>query len=44
MGHCSLGLDQVILAIMKNAEKYNAKIIFIEQYTWALHRVTTKVS
>jgi len=42
MGHCSLGLDQVILAIMKNAEKYNAKIIFIEQYTWALHRVITK--
>ena len=42
MGHCSLGLDQVILAIMKNAEQYNAKIIFIEQYTWALHRVITK--
>ena len=42
MGHCSFGLDQVILAIMKNAEKYNARIIFIEQYTWALHRVLTK--
>lgn len=42
MGHCSLGLDQIILAIIKNAEKFNTKIIFIEQYTWALHRVITK--
>lgn len=42
MGHCSLGLDQILLGIMKNAQKFNAKIIVIEQYTWALHRVITK--
>ena len=42
MGHCSLGLDQIILSIIKKTEKYNPEIIVIEQYVWALHRVITK--
>ncbi len=39
MGHCSLGLDQVCLAILQRSAKYNPKIIVIEQYPWAVHRV-----
>lgn len=39
MGHPSLGLDQVCLAIFKKSLKYNPKIIVVEQYTWALHRI-----
>jgi hypothetical protein len=39
MGHCSLGLDQVCLAILQKSAKYNPKIIVIEQYPWAVHRV-----
>ena len=42
MGHCSLGLDQVILSIIGKTEMYKPRIIIIEQYTWALHRVITK--
>ena len=42
MGHCSLGLDQIIISIIKKTEAYNPKIIVIEQYVWALHRVITK--
>ena len=42
MGHCSLGLDQITIAIMEKTKKYNPKIIIVEQYTWALHRVITR--
>lgn len=39
MGHCSLGLDQVCLSILQKSQKYNPKIIIIEQYPWAVHRI-----
>ena len=39
MGHPSLGLDQVCLALFKKSSKYNPKIIVVEQYAWALHRI-----
>lgn len=39
LGHCSLGLDQVCLAILQKSQKYNPKIIIIEQYPWAVHRI-----
>lgn len=37
-GHCSFGLDQICLSILKNSDK-KTKIIVVEQYCWALHRV-----
>ena len=39
LGHCSLGLDQVCLALLQKAAQYNPEIIIIEQYPWAVHRV-----
>lgn len=39
LGHCSLGLDQVCLAVLKYAERYSARTVIVEQYPWALHRV-----
>lgn len=39
LGHCSLGLDQICLAIINKAERYQPSIIIIEQYPWAIHRV-----
>lgn len=39
LGHCSLGLDQICLAVMQKSAKYNPDIIVIEQYPWAVHRV-----
>ncbi len=39
MGHCSLGLDQVCLSVLQKSPKYNPKVIIIEQYPWAVHRV-----
>lgn len=39
IGHCSLGLDQVCLAILLKTIKYRPKIIIVEQYPWAVHRV-----
>lgn len=39
MGHCSLGLDQVCLSILQKSQKYNPKIIIVEQYPWAVHRI-----
>jgi len=39
LGHCSLGLDQVCLALLQKAAKYNPEIIIVEQYPWAVHRV-----
>lgn len=38
-GHCSLGLDQVFIAILESIEKYHPDIIVVEQYPWAVHRV-----
>jgi hypothetical protein len=39
LGHCSLGLDQVCLALLQRAERYAPRVIVVEQYPWALHRV-----
>lgn len=39
LGHCSLGLDQVCLAILHKSAKYRPDIIVVEQYPWAVHRV-----
>jgi hypothetical protein len=39
MGHCSLGLDQVCLAILQRSAKYNPKVIVVEQHPWSIHRV-----
>ena len=39
IGHCSLGLDQICLAIINSSAKYNPEIIVIEQYPWAVHRI-----
>ena len=39
LGHCSLGLDQVCLAILHRSAKYRPDIIIVEQYPWAVHRV-----
>lgn len=38
-GHCSLGLDQICLAILQRSERYRPDIIVVEQYPWAVHRV-----
>lgn len=39
MGHPSLGLDQICLAILKKSKKFNPGIIVIEQYPWSVTRV-----
>ena len=39
IGHCSLGLDQICLAILNRSAKYNPGIIVVEQYPWAVHRI-----
>lgn len=39
MGHCSMGLDQICLSVIQRTAKYQPKIIVIEQYPWAVHRV-----
>lgn len=39
IGHCSLGLDQICLAILNRSAKYKPEIIVIEQYPWAMHRI-----
>ena len=39
LGHCSIGLDQVCLAVLGMCAKYNPEIIIIEQYPWAVHRI-----
>lgn len=39
MGHCSLGIDQVCLAILQRSAKYKPEIIIVEQYPWAVHRI-----
>ena len=39
MGHCSLGIDQIAIAILKCTKEYNPKIIVVEQYPWATVRI-----
>lgn len=39
MGHCSLGLDQVCLAMLQKSAQYKPEIIVVEQYPWAVHRI-----
>lgn len=39
LGHCSLGLDQICLAVLQRSAKYRPEIIIVEQYPWAIHRV-----
>jgi len=38
-GHCSLGLDQICLAILERSPRYNPSVIIVEQYPWAIHRI-----
>ena len=40
MGQASLGIDQICVAIMKKTKLYNPKIIIVEQYPWAVLRIT----
>ena len=40
IGQASLGMDQICIAIMRKSEKYKPKIIIVEQYPWAVLRVT----
>lgn len=39
LGHCSLGLDQICIAILTRAQHYSPSVIIVEQYPWAIHRV-----
>jgi hypothetical protein len=39
LGHCSLGLDQICLAILHKSMHYKPEIIIVEQYPWAVHRI-----
>lgn len=39
LGHCSLGLDQICLAILEKSAYYHPSVIIVEQYPWAIHRV-----
>ncbi|GEM_PF-1692855 len=39
MGHCSLGIDQIAIVILKRAKEFNPKIIVVEQYPWAVVRI-----
>ena len=40
MAQASLGIDQICIAIMKKTQKFNPKIIVIEQYPWAVLRIS----
>jgi len=39
MAQCSLGIDQICVAIMKKTQQLNPKIIVIEQYPWSVLRI-----
>lgn len=39
MGHCSFGLDQLCLALMQRSSAFNPKVVVVEQYPWAVHRI-----
>lgn len=39
MGHCSLGIDQVAIAILQRSQEYKPEIIVVEQYPWAVVRL-----
>jgi len=39
IGHVSMGLDQICLAIMTKSDFYSPSVIVVEQYPWAIHRI-----
>ncbi|MCG6535782.1 MAG: hypothetical protein L7F78_14050 [Syntrophales bacterium LBB04] len=39
LGHCSLGLDQIFLVMLRKSDYYHPSFIIIEQYPWAIHRI-----
>jgi hypothetical protein len=39
MAQCSLGIDQICIAILKKTQQFNPKIIVIEQYPWSVLRI-----
>lgn len=39
MGHCSLGIDQVAMAILQRSKEYAPQVIVVEQYPWAAVRL-----
>lgn len=39
LGHNSLGLDQICLALLTKTKLFSPSIIIVEQYPWAIHRV-----
>jgi hypothetical protein len=39
IGHVSMGLDQICLAIMTKSDFYTPAVIIVEQYPWAIHRI-----
>jgi len=39
LGHCSFGLDQICLVILKKMDAYKPGIIIVEQYPWSIHRI-----
>lgn len=39
LGHCSLGIDQIAIIILKRIKKFNPQIIIMEQYPWAVVRI-----
>lgn len=41
LGHCSLGLDQICLAMMKRTAHYRPGVLVVEQYPWAVHRIVS---
>lgn len=38
-GHCSLGLDQIAIALNEKCRDVKPDVIVIEQYPWAIHRI-----
>ena len=39
IGHVSMGLDQICLAVMTKSDHYTPSVIIVEQYPWAIHRI-----
>ncbi len=39
MGHCSLGLDQVCIAILNRSVKFDPRTVIVEQYPWSIVRL-----
>jgi hypothetical protein len=38
-GHCSLGLDQVCIKLAKVVPLIKPRVVVVEQYPWAVHRI-----